>query len=125
MSLIKVQSEALKKIMMPFTPVTNPDLEYSPGKDGMAARLHKCSLECEGFDVGEKVCISRLNKRCLFLRAASPLELKASYELVLQGFYVLDGYLTPSERDSTEYCYQFHSDTWLTDEQIMKLAIDF
>ncbi|WP_299017533.1 hypothetical protein [uncultured Photobacterium sp.] len=130
MSLVKVQSKALKKLMMPVPPCVHRDIDYSPGKDGMAARLRKCSIDCDisPCEVGAKVSVSRFNKRYIYLKATSPLELKASYELALQSFDVLAGYLTLMDRecsDKTHYCYQFHSNTWLTDDQLMKLAIDF
>lgn len=130
MSLVKVQNKALQKLMASAHQCVQPDIAFSPGKGGFAARLHKHSIHTDisRFDVGDRVTVSRLSKRCVYLRTTSPLELKASYELTLQGFYVLAGYLTPHEQASEDeafYQYKFHSNTWLTDEQLMRLVVDF
>ncbi|MCW8329013.1 hypothetical protein MD588_09355 [Photobacterium sp. SDRW27] len=131
MSLVKVQNKALQKLMMPaYQHGVQPDIAFSPGKGGLAARLHRYSLhhDLSKFDAGARVTISRLSKCCMFLCANAPLELKASYEMTLLGCYQFAGYLTPTEHashDTSLYCYQFHSNTWLTDEQLMRLVVDF
>ena len=131
MSLVKVPSKALQKLMVPVHyHNVQPDITFSPGKGGIAARLHKYSLyrDLSHYDAGFKVLVSRLARRCLYLSANAPLELKASYELTMQGYKTLAGYLTPLDRESGKsslYCYQFHTNTWLTEEQLMRLAVDF
>ncbi|OLQ73202.1 hypothetical protein BIT28_25630 [Photobacterium proteolyticum] len=128
MSLVKVHTKALEKMMAPVHHCVQPDIAFSPGLGGLAARLHKSSIHSDisRFDIGSRVTVSRLSKRCLYLQSSKRLELKASYELSLQGFYELTGYLTPvSSSDMNTFQYKFHSNTWLTDEQLMRLVIDY
>jgi len=128
MSLVKVQNKALEKMMASANHCVQPDIAFSPGQDGLAARLHKYSIHSDNsrYDIGSRVTVSRLSKRCLYLHSAASLELKASYELTLQGFYELAGYLTPvANDDESIHQYKFHSNTWLTDEQLMRLVIDY
>lgn len=131
MSLVKVTSKALQKLTAPpYYHSVRPDIAFSPGKGGIAGRLHKFSLysELSSFDAGAKVVVSQLSKRCLYLSTSDALELKASYELILPGFIVLAGYLSTnscseaSEKDL--YHYKFHSNCWLTDEQLTALVVD-
>ncbi|UXI03327.1 hypothetical protein [Photobacterium sp. TY1-4] len=129
MSFVKVHSRALEKLTLPVFHPVQPDIFYSPGKAGLAARLyHHSVLDNElGFGIGSRVCVARLSKRSLYLRASTPLEMTAVYEIGLQGMPPLAGYLTPVERGDTEGrgCqYQFHFNHWLTDEQLMRLVID-
>lgn len=129
MSFVKVHSKTLEKLTLPVFHPVQPDLFYSPGKGGLAARLYKHSMATDEhlFDMGCRISVTRLSKRSLYLRAASPLEMSAVYELALPGMHALAGYLTPVERGDSQGrgCqYQFHLNHWLTDEQLMCLVVD-
>lgn len=129
MSFVKVHSKTLEKLALPVFHSVQPDLFYSPGKGGLAARLYKHSLVADeqAGAIGCRVSVVRLSKRSLYLRAASPLQMTAVYELALPEMSALAGYLTPVERGDEQGrgCqYQFHFNHWLSDEQLMHLVID-
>ncbi|MDX1303104.1 hypothetical protein [Photobacterium sp.] len=128
MSLVKVQSQALKRL---FEPVHSfrTNLTYTLNNGGLAARIRKHEIYTDSnlHDVGARISVVRLSKNSMILESATAMDTNASYELSLQGIPLLDGYLT--ERSSSTasgglFRYEFHQNNWLTDKELMFLVSD-
>ncbi|MGF1759373.1 hypothetical protein L4D76_15815 [Photobacterium sagamiensis] len=128
MSLVKVQSKALKQL---FEPVHSfrTNLTYTLNNGGLAARIRKHAIYTDSnlYEVGARVSVVRLSKNNMILESATRLDVSASYELSLQGIPLLDGYLTEQSSDANSrglFLYEFHQNDWLTDKELMVLACD-
>ncbi|PSW04420.1 hypothetical protein [Photobacterium lipolyticum] len=128
MSLVKVQSKALKRL---FEPVHSfrTNLSYTLNNGGLAARIRKHAIYTDSnlYDVGARVSVVRLSKKSMILDSAIPMDVSASYELSLQGIPLLDGYLTEQCSSAISrglFCYEFHQNNWLTDKELTFLVSD-
>lgn len=129
MSLVKIQSKALKQLSDPNHSITRANISYTLSNDGVAARLYKHVMFTDShvYDVGLKVSIVRLCRNSMIIATDRELDVMASYELSLQGIHQMNGYITMQEtvNDSVDsYTYEFHQNDRLTDQELSLLIAD-
>ncbi|MCG2837815.1 hypothetical protein L6J37_13335 [Photobacterium sp. WH77] len=134
MSLVKVESKAMRSLLEPGVRIAKPNMTFSLVAGGFAARLLKKANSTteqavsESGNLGLKVRLNKLSKNCIYFSAMVPLDLSASYQLQVQGLRMLDGYLTSESSDDNDLqlpsIYQFHPNDWLTDDDLNWLGID-
>lgn len=129
MSLVKIESKALKQLSDPIHSITRANISYTLSNGGVAARLYKHVMFTDShvYDVGLKVSIVRLCRNSMIIVTDRELDVLGSYELSLQGIHQMNGYITMQEMasDSADsYTYEFHQNDRLTDQELSLLIAD-
>ncbi len=127
MSLVKIQSKALKQLSGPIHSITRANISYTLSNGGVAARLYKHVMFTDShvYDVGLKVSIVRLCRNSMIIVTDRELDVLGSYELSLQGIHQMKGYITMQEMASADsYTYEFHQNDRLTDQELSLLIAD-
>lgn len=129
MSLVKIQSKALKQLSDPIHSITRANISYTLSNGGVAARLYKHVMFTDShvYDVGLKVSIVRLCRNSMIIVTDRELDVMASFELSLQGIHQMNGYITKQKtaNDSVDsYTYEFHQNDRLTDQELSLLIAD-